>query len=165
MKHFKLLLVPALLLLTACVGSVDDDRAVFPSQNYQAVILDRATFENSVEAMPAQSIVKSGKIYVKDQFLFINEVNKGFHVFDYQNPQNPQPLGFIQILGATDLAVRDNNIYINQAVDLVTLTYNPADNSLTVTKRNKNVFPQKVSPSGQYGVINPNEIIIDWILN
>lgn len=160
MKHLKLFTLAAFLLLLSCTGV--DDAGLRPVGMYEAVILDRATFESSVQAMPAQPIITSGKIYVKGQFLFINEVNKGFHVFDYQNPQNPQPLGFIQVLGATDLAVRDNNIYINQAVDLVTLTYN-ADNSLTVTKRNRNVFPQKISPDGVYGVVNPDEIIINWI--
>lgn len=162
MKHFKFFFFSAFLLLVGCVGTEDDFLA---AQNYEAVILNRNAFENSVQALPPQSIIKSGKIYVKDQFLFINEVNKGFHVFNYSNPQNPEPVGFIQILGATDLAVRNNTIYINQAVDLVTLNYNAGTNSITVTKRNRDVFPQKVSPSGEYGIINNGEIIIDWVLN
>lgn len=96
--------------------------------------------------------------------MFVNDINKGFHVYNYTNPTSPVKLGFIKILGATDLAIRDNTIYINQAVDLVTLNYNSANNSAQVLHRNKNVFPQKVSPLGNYAYeSNENNIVIDWI--
>jgi hypothetical protein len=130
---------------------------------FSPTILDRTTFENSVKSLPSQPIIKSGKIYIKDNLMFINEENKGFHVYDYANPENPTRIGFIQILGATDLAMRDNTIYINQAVDLVTLEYNPSNNSIIINHRNKNVFPQKQSPDGAIAYTTENQIVVDWI--
>ncbi|SHG03275.1 hypothetical protein SAMN05444372_1021 [Flavobacterium micromati] len=96
--------------------------------------------------------------------MFVNDVNKGFHVYDYSNPKSPVRTNFINVPGATDLAIRDNTIYINQAVDLVTATYNITTKKFTVTNRNKNVFPQKQAPNGQSEYTKDNQVIIDWTL-
>ena len=96
--------------------------------------------------------------------MFVNDVNKGFHIYDYSNPKNPIRTNFINVPGATDLAIKGNTIYINQAVDLVTATFNPATKIFTVTNRNRNVFPQKQAPNGFQGYTKENEIIIDWNL-
>ena len=129
---------------------------------YIPVILQRSVFEKSIVLENPQPIIKSGKIYIKGDLIFINDVNKGFHVYDYSDPKNPVRLQFIKAPGATDLAIIDDIIYINQAVDLVTITYNSAIKKIEITNRNKNVFPQKKSPNGFSGNHNENEIIVDW---
>jgi len=158
--RFSLFLLAA-FLLSSCWGVPNDEDV--PTQNYDAVLMTRTEFESAVKALAPKEIVKSGKIYIKDNLMFINDVNKGFHVYNYSNPQNPIKISFIQIPGATDLALRNNIIYINQAVDLVTLEYNPTQNLINVTKRIKEVFPQKISPDGFYPQNGNNKIVIDWI--
>lgn len=163
MKNIRLLLLFSSVFLSSCIypgGGGDDD---FTPQNlYEPVVMPRAEFESAVVVKPTQDISNSGKIYIKDNLLFINEFRKGFHVFNYSNPENPIAVGFIQIPGATDLAVRNNTIYINQAVDLVTLQYSISDNSLTVTNRNRNIFPQMIAPNGEYHNAPNEQIIIDF---
>ncbi len=149
------------LLLSSCWGIPNDEDV--PTENYEPVLMTRTEFENAVKALAPKEIVKSGKIYIKDNLMFINDVNKGFHVYNYSNPQNPIKISFIQIPGATDLALRNNIIYINQAVDLVTLEYNPVGNLINVTKRIKEVFPQKIAPDGFSSQNGSNKIVIDWI--
>ena len=155
-------------LLNSCFWGTDpgDPSGVMPPQNYYTpIIVDRTVLESSIGTLPAQQIVKSGKIYIKDDLMFVNDVNKGFHVYNYSNPKNPVLIGFIKTPGATDLAIRNNLIYVNQAVDLVTIEYNPTNNTLTEKHRNKNVFPQKTAPNGQNGNGSENEIVIDWKIN
>lgn len=149
------------LLLSSCWGIPNEEDV--PTQNYEPVLMIRTEFENAVKALAPKEIVKSGKIYIKDNLMFINDVNKGFHVYNYSNPQNPIKISFIQIPGATDLALRNNIIYINQAVDLVTLEYNPVGNLINVTKRIKEVFPQKIAPDGFSSQNGSDKIVIDWI--
>ncbi|MEC5167503.1 hypothetical protein RCH18_003265 [Flavobacterium sp. PL11] len=134
-------------------------------QQYKPVIIDRTQLENSIAFQNAQPVLKSGKIYIKDNLMFVNEVNKGFHIYDYSNPQNPIRTNFINVAGSTDLAIKGNTIYINQAVDLVTATYNSQSKKFTVTNRNRNVFPQKQAPNGQFGYTKDNQVIIDWTLS
>jgi hypothetical protein len=164
-KWLLFLIVSVSLQSCLCFSKDCDSAPVSPpDEQFKPVLLNRTTFENSIQILSSQSIVASGKIYVKDNLMFVNDLNKGFHVYNYTNPATPVKLGFIKILGATDLAIRDNTIYINQAVDLVTLNYNSANNTIQVLHRNKNVFPQKVSPLGNYAYeSNENNIVIDWI--
>lgn len=163
MKYkFTLLALP--LFFVSCIGwnNVDDDGPVGSSQNYEPQIMEREIFESSVQLMPPQSVQKSGKIYIQGDLLVLNDVNRGFHIYNYSNPSQPQPLAFLNIPGATDVAIRESTIYINQAVDLVTVEYNASDNTLSLKDRNRDVFPQKVAPDASYATLEANEIIINW---
>lgn len=154
-------------LVTSCFWNRPEDAPppTFPNQ-YTPVIIDRTILESSVVVKPIQAIVKSGKIYIKDNLMYLNDVNKGFHIYDYSNAANPVKIGYINILGATDLAIRNNSLYINQATDLVTLSYNFSNNSIEILNRDKNVFPQKKSPNGiNAATLTANQIVIDWNKN
>lgn len=160
MKYFKTLMAfCSMLLLSSCIGFEGDDG--FRSQ-YKAVIMSREALESAIAVQSPQVVTQPGKIYIKDGMLFITEVNKGFHVYNYTNAQSPVPVAFIKVPGATDVAVRGTNLYINQATDLVTLSYSTT--AVTVTNRNRNVFPQKPAPDNSYTNLGENDIITDWIL-
>ncbi|CAD0004650.1 hypothetical protein [Flavobacterium salmonis] len=161
MKKLLLLLLIA-FVFTSCLRLENNS---WEENQYKPVVLQRSVFEKSIVLENAQTITKSGKIYIKGDLMFINDVNKGFHVYDYSDPKNPVRLQFIKAPGATDLAIIDDVIYINQAVDLVTIKYNSATKKIDITNRNKNVFPQKKSPNGFSGNPRENEIIIDWKTN
>lgn len=161
MKKIVILLLVSFLFISCWPTT---DRGDFARQEYKPVIITRSALETSIAFQNAQPIIKSGKIYIKDDLMFINDVNKGFHVYDYTDPRKPIRLHFIKAPGATDLAIKGNTVYINQAVDLVTATFNPITKIFTVTNRNKNVFPQKQAPNSLHGFTKENEIIIDWTL-
>jgi hypothetical protein len=69
---------------------------------------------------------------------------------------------FYKAPGATDLAIKGNTVYINQAVDLVTATFDPATKNFGLLET-KNVFPQKQAQMVPWPT-NQDEIIIDWTL-
>lgn len=152
----------ALATLTSCIWGDDDDGFVPVIQASNPVVMERDAFEASVAVLPAKTIQKSGKIYLFDQLLFINEVRKGFHVYNYADATNPVPLAFIQSPGATDLAMRNGTIYINQAVDLISVTYGIDSGNLQVTHRNRNVFPQMRDVNGFVADVSSNQIIVDY---
>jgi len=161
MKYLKPIAAFALAILMQSCISMEPDDSPRSSRNYRPVIMKRDVFEKSIRLQSPQPVSQSGKIYIKDNLLFVNDVKQGFHVYDYTNPSTPKPVAYIEIPGATDLAVRNNIIYINQATDLVTLAY--ANNAITLIKRNPKVFPQKQSPDDSYANPKANEIIINWI--
>lgn len=80
-----------------------------------------------------------GKIYIKDNYLFINEVKKGIHVIDNSNPGSPQFIGFINIPGNMDIAVVDNILYADSYTDVAVINIaNPA--KIGIVGRVENVF-------------------------
>jgi hypothetical protein len=165
MKHLCILLLVCITSLSCVTDRTSDDvDTVDLLTNYDAITLDRPTFEASVTLEDARSIINSGKIYVFNGLLFVNEKNKGFHVFDNENPSSPIALAYIKAPGATDLAIKNEVYYINQAVDLIAVTYDKQTANLQVTKRIREVFPPKVSPDGFVHNIPDEEIIIDYEL-
>ena len=164
MKHsLKWGLLGCLLALQACCPLDDFDE--LSHSDYEPVYLSRSDFENSVTLQKPRFIVNSGKIYIIENLLFINEVRKGFHIFDNTNAENPLPLNFINAPGSTDLAIRENVVFINQATDLVSARLSLGPSSVKVTKRIKGVFPDISSPDGHYPLDVPKDsIVIDWKL-
>jgi hypothetical protein len=61
----------------------------------------RASFEKSAPI----AISHPGKMYFKDNYLFINEYGKGIHVVDNSDPSNPEKVAFFEILGNVDMAI------------------------------------------------------------
>lgn len=166
MKNKIFILLLCILVMGCTPNWGDDDNIAQPVTNYEPVILNRSQFEDSItyETMP-RSIEKSGKIYVKGDYIFVNEVNKGFHIIDNSDPTNPNNVGFIKVLGSSDLSIKSNVFYANNATDLIAFKINENNQSVIINKRLNNVFPQIRSPEGfsYYGLQN-DEIIIDWVL-
>ncbi|WP_179020035.1 hypothetical protein [Winogradskyella forsetii] len=156
------------VLIHSCVpfwGDENDDDFLIAS-NYEPIIMKRSVFETTttLESTP-RAIENSGKIYVKDDYIFINEVNEGFHLINNSNPSNPQNIGFIKVLGSSDLSIKDDVIYINNATDLIAVTIDDTSETLTITKRLENVFPQIWSPEGMsYYNLEQDDIIVNWEL-
>ena len=132
-----------------------------PQIQYDPVIVSRAELENVILEAP-KSTTKNAKIYIKDQYIFVNDSKKGFHIIDNSNPSQPQKLKFLKAIGSTEVAIRNNVLYINQATDLVALQINPSTNQVQILKRITNVFPPLLSPNGSMHTVNPNQVVIDW---
>jgi hypothetical protein len=142
----------------------DDFPVTFGESQYEPVFMDRSAFEHSVVLSSPKPVLNAGKIYVIGSYLFINEKNEGFHVFNNQNPSNPLPMHFMETPGATDLAIRENVFFINQATDLIAVEVNLESGGLTVSKRIKETFPIMLSPDGFYPQNIPvNNVIVNWI--
>ncbi|MDD2437249.1 MAG: hypothetical protein PHG27_03175 [Massilibacteroides sp.] len=151
-----LLLASTLLLTTSSTGSMNW------TGNYVPVFMERSELEKSVFFdQEKHALVNPGKIYSKDQFLFINEKYKGIHVIDNSDSRHPEKVGFIVAPGCIDMAVKGNILYLDNAVDLVAIDLTERK----VTERIENVFPEPLSPENyKYLDKRPDEkfILVGW---
>ena len=130
--------------------------------DYEPVFVSRDAIDTTIKLLSPKEIVNSGKIYVLNDLLFVGEGRKGFHIIDNSTPSNPQIIKFLQVLGATDVAIRNDVLYINQAVDLVTLRFHQQNESIEILKRNKNIFPEMSSPQGYSIYVPQDSIVVGW---
>ena len=107
------------------------------------VYLTYDDLRQSVRKTEVQELVNPGKIYFKDNFIFINEQMKGVHIFDVSNPANPTNRGFIDIPGNVDIAIKGNMLYADSYVDMVVIDISDV-NSASEVARMKDVFPYLV---------------------
>ena len=138
-----------LFLIIPILFNSSDVRFDNPSE-YFPILMERNELEKSVFIRPAQDIVNTGKIYYKDQYIFLNERYKGIHVINNTNPANPENVGFINIPGCIDIAIKNNSLFADNAIDLVSIDLGNGIDNISVTKRLRNVFPESTPPDMDY---------------
>jgi hypothetical protein len=101
--------------------------------------------------------------------IYLNEKYKGIHVIDNSNPASPEKIAFINIPGCIDIAIKNNNLLADNAIDLVSIDLSGGMQALKVSKRVRNVFPESTPPDLDYipAVFNhsnrpENTIIVAW---
>ncbi len=104
------------------------------------IYMDRAKLKAAINDTEIKPLSKPGKIYIKDKYLFINEIGKGIHVFDNSNPASPQAVVFLNIPGNVDIAIKGNRLYADNLTDLVVIDISDVKNAKEVD-RYKNAFP------------------------
>jgi hypothetical protein len=94
----------------------------------------------TIKVIAAERVQKAGKIYVSDPYLFINDLNRGIHVYDNSDPKAPKNLGLITIPGNVDIAVKNSILFADSFIDLlaIDLTNFP---QIAVSKRIERSFP------------------------
>ena len=126
-------------LATAFVSCKDNCTQTVTYRGTESVRVTLNELRTSIKTLPAQDLENPGKIYLKDNYLFINEVKKGIHVIDNSNPSSPKAISFIQILGNVDIAVKGNILYADSYTDFVAFDIsNPKD--VKEVSRTKEVF-------------------------
>lgn len=144
-KLMSLFCVSLICLLCGC----NDDMKVKETITYtvnKPVLMSADVFRSSVKVTTQpEEITQKGKICFYEGYLYISEPGKGIHIIDNRNPASPASVGFIELIGNADVAIRNNILYADSYIDLVGFDIsNPA---LPVLKsRLENVFPQSYPP-------------------
>jgi hypothetical protein len=138
-----------MLGLVGCHTNIDTDTAppgapVFSGEGYRPIYSSQAEIRQVSTEAP-QALRKPGKLYVRGNYLFINEQGKGLHLIDNADPRVPRKVSFIKIPGNVDIAVKGNLLYADNGRDFVVLNIADATN-VQLVKRIENAFPVQSYP-------------------
>lgn len=118
-KHAIWLVLPLMVLLTAC-GPRNNNVEPSPSEvDGWAPVYAKDGIVNTINSVEPKEIQNGGKIYVKGNTLYQVEVGKGIHVIDITNRNAPQKVRFINVIGAQEMSIKNDNLYTNNINDLV----------------------------------------------
>jgi hypothetical protein len=134
----KTKIVPILaffVLLTSCEETVYRE-----FKGNAPIYLSYEELRSSVVTETDHDLVHPGKIYFKDDYIFIIENLEGIHVYDNSNPSAPVHKAFVKVPGAVDISIAGYIIYVDSFVDLVVLDAEDINNIHEVS-RVKDVFP------------------------
>ncbi len=155
-------LAPVVILLTLFLSSCTKDTCNYSRTftQFTPEYMSYEEFRTPVSTLAAQPLKNPGKIYFKDNYVFVNEYLKGIHVIDNGNPAAPQILGFISLPGNVDMACKGNVMYADSYTDLVSLDIsNPA--SATQISRLQNIFEYQTFVNGVQ--LDPNlGVVKNW---
>lgn len=127
---------------------------------YAPVYKTSALVRAGMKSGAAKNVELPGKIFIYGHYIFLNDMNKGIHIYDNSNPSSPQNVAFIDIPGNIDMAVKGNILYADSYSDLVTLDItNPL--AIKAVNFTENVFPSY----GHYMYYGTDSatVVVDWI--
>lgn len=140
----KSLLIIAFVMSIPVIGLVSCSDKEYEEFTYEAnvpVYMGFEEFRNSVAVAESRDIEYPGKIYFKDNYLFVNEVNKGIHVIDNHDPSNPVKMVFYEIPGNVDMAILGDILFADSYIDLVALDISDIRNPVEAGRLH-NAFPE-----------------------
>lgn len=148
-------LVLSVIILPGCLK----DKVTRTYTIYSPVYKTTAEVRSNIKSDVARDIGKPGKLFIRGQYIYLNETDKGIHIIDNSNPSLPKNVAFINIPGNMDLAVKGNTLYADLYTDLVTLDIT---NPLHAELKNlvPNAFPFRRYPNGF--TLDKTKIIVDW---
>ncbi|MFP4365899.1 MAG: LVIVD repeat-containing protein [Bacteroidales bacterium] len=164
-KSVFYILMPVFLLIFA-YSCQDDDKYTYDVLS--PVYMQFAEFRTPLKSLSARNIKQAGKIYFKDSYIFLNEVNEGIHVIDNSDPRNPVKIAFYEITGNVDLAIRGNTLFADSYIDLVAIDISNIRNPVEVG-RIENAFPEVLPipddpsiPMAWDEIDRSLGVIVDW---
>ncbi len=155
----------AMILLLAMVAVSCQDKVLERYKVNSPVYLSYEDLRKAVSIEAPVPLKNPGKIYFKDNYIFINEYFKGIHVYDNSDPKNPVSKGFINIPGNVDIAIKEQTLYADSYIDLVAIDISDLT-KIKETSRIQNVFPYAV-PVNEAGIITETldqsrGVVLEW---
>lgn len=129
------------VIFTSCMDTYTE---VFTANS--PVYMGYEELRQAVKPTGARDLVNPGKIYFKDNYIFVVEEREGIHIINLANPSNPQKVGFIEIPGCVDVAIKQSTLYADSYIDLVAIDVSDLNNIREVA-RIKDVLPYLVPPT------------------
>lgn len=120
-QNYHRLLAPVLLCLSGCWEPVDR-LSETRSDGYVPVYASAEV--RQISYAPPRLVRNPGKIYTYGKLLLVNEIQQGIHVFNNEDPVQPVAIGFFNILGNSDMAIRDNVLYADHCGNIVAISMN-----------------------------------------
>lgn len=170
MNRLRILLFVFLGFTLLLTSSFDYD-PVWDESDYTAVLMTRSELEKSIAFQPARPISQIGKIYKKGSWVFITEKYKGIHLIDNTNPAAPVKSGFIRVPGCVDIAMKNNTLFAENSVDLISIDINMLP-EIRIAGRVRDIFPEQLPPDLVYiphkytkNMRPANTLIVEWKKN
>jgi hypothetical protein len=152
MTRSLLLLICSLsitLFFTSCDQGCEESHtfeAYIPVYKSAEELNPEVTFEDQ------RSLENPGKIYYYGDYILINEQLQGVHIIDNSDLQNPQKIGFINIEGNVDIALKGDYIYADAHFNLVVIDISDIHNP-TITHTIPNIRDQAYFDEAQQAFI------------
>lgn len=161
----KIIPIIALLATGAIFFFSCEDSTYKEYEGNAPVYMSYDDLRQSVTTSDDMELKNPGKIYYKDDYIFIVEELKGIHVYDNVNPSAPVKKSFVRLPGVVDISISGNILYADSFVDLVILDVGDVDD-ISEVGRVKDILPYTVPATGNElpvaFVDDKKGVVIDW---
>ena len=164
----KIIPIITLLAFFSIIFNSCEDTTLREYKGYAPVYLSYADLRSAVAQVQNVDLKNPGKIYFKDNYIFIVEELKGIHVFDNTDPASPVKKSFIRLPGVVDISISGSIMYADSYIDIVMLDLENIDNVHEVS-RMKDILPYTIPETADNKfpkgfVDKENGVVTEWKL-
>ncbi len=150
-------IVATIFCLQGCLK--DTYQKTYTYTYYKPVYKTTDEVRANIKSSEPADIKQAGKIYIRGQYIFLNDVDKGIHIIDNSNPAQPKNIGFINIPGNMDLAVKGNTLYADLYTALIAIDITDPHH-IVLKKVIESVFPHRYYNG--YFTPDSTKVIASW---
>jgi hypothetical protein len=154
---FLIFLLAVSVLLEGCSDQCEEKRTY---TFYAPVYTTFEELQANTGVVEPQPIETVGKIYLKENLIFINSPGKGIHIIDNSDPSAPEQISFLSVPGNYGLAVNEDVLYADSYVDLISFDISDINN-ITKVSQIENVFSYFSQDIGFY-VDRTKGLVTGW---
>jgi hypothetical protein len=160
--------IKPILILTLIILFFACKNGIFEERTFMANVPKYLSYEelrSAVKSVDEQTLVNPGKIYFKDNYLFINDIFKGIHIIDNSDVSNPEIIAFIEIPGNIDIAIKDNILFADSYIDLVAIDISDFSNIHEVARIEEIFIYAMPEYDWEYPLAQIDDqkgVIVDW---
>lgn len=151
----SLALFALILSVSGCSKNNEKDRYIKVTLSYP-IYETKSNVLAGIGSSSPRELEAPGKIFMYGKYIFVNEIDKGVHIFDNSDIRHPKSVAFIKIPGNLDIAVKGNTLYADMYGDLVAVDISEPLNAKLV-KDIAHVFPER----GYY--YDSALLVIGWV--
>ncbi len=153
MKNVRPILMFSLfsaLILSSCFKDTCESERTYV--RWDPVFKTLEDMRTDISVQPAKELENPGNIYYYNGYLLINELLEGVHIVDNRDPENPVSLSFIDIPGSRDMAVKDDVLYVDSYLDLLSIRISDPRNPVLL-HREEDVFQSFYPVNDEFGYV------------
>jgi len=106
-----------MLCLSSCLKDTCNSTQTYV--RYDPIYITYEELRSKVKVLAPRELENPGKIYYYNNHIIVNEIEKGIHIIDNNDPSNPVNVSFLAVAGNVDFAVKNNILYADNYTDLV----------------------------------------------
>jgi hypothetical protein len=152
--RFFLFAAVTALLFTSCLE--DECTSTRTFVQFEAVYIPVDEIRPGINVTNARDLVDPGNIYYYKKYLLVNERREGVHIIDNSDPSSPVNIGFIEIPGNLDMAVKNDILYSDLYLDLVAIDISDPMQA-TIAGRTDGVF------SSYYPLVENAGYLVEYV--
>jgi hypothetical protein len=109
------------VFFAGCLKDNTSQKQTYTYTITKPVLKSRAEVFAAINGSISEPVNAAGKLYIQNQFIYLNEVEKGVHIIDNSNPSRPKQIAFLNIPGNLDVVVKNNILYADTYTDLLAI--------------------------------------------
>jgi len=148
----------SIILIAIFISSCMKDKSMKTYTISRPVYSLKAEVKEQAKVNDAQELKDLGSFALYNGAMFINEKNKGIHIVDYSNPNNPVNKGFIPIPGNTGLSIKNDVLYADCYHALLVFKILSKEN-IQLQNTVENVFLSRMNAANY----DKNAVDLTWI--